>query len=254
MGARTDMIYGLSRALARLGLALVTAGWLWPVPALAVGQAICERAGVIAAQEHGIPATVLRAITRTETGRARHGRLSSWPWTANVAGKGYWFDNRDEALRFLREQVATGRQNFDVGCFQVNYRWHRHGFASLDTMIDPMVNARYAARFLTELYGEKGNWSDAVGAYHSRTPEHARRYLKTYKVHFAAVTAGGGGAAPMPAPARRPEHARVNTYPLFVLATSGTPARGGSLVAASIAGGGRTFLSMPGAAGRGAAE
>ena len=110
-----------------------------------------------------------------------------------MAGKGYWFDNRDEALRFLREQVATGRQNFDVGCFQVNYRWHRHGFASLDTMIDPMVNARYAARFLTELYGEKGNWSDAVGAYHSRTPEHARRYLKTYKVHFAAVTAGGGG-------------------------------------------------------------
>ncbi|KAA0909638.1 lytic transglycosylase domain-containing protein [Aquicoccus porphyridii] len=261
MGARTDMIYGLSRALARLGLALVAAGWLWPVPALAAGQAICERAGVIAAQEHGIPAAVLRAITRTETGRARHGRLSSWPWTANVAGKGYWFDNRDEALRFLREQVATGQRNFDVGCFQVNYRWHRHGFASLDTMIDPMVNARYAARFLGELYGEKGNWSDAVGAYHSRTPEHARRYLKTYKVHFAAVTAGGEDATTpqiadpmMMTREREPERARVNTYPLFVSATSGTPARGGSLVAASIAGGGRPFLSMPGMAGRGAAE
>ncbi len=262
MGARMDMICRLDRARARSVLAGVVAVWMWSGPGPAVGETggptICERAGMIAAREHGIPAAVMRAITRTETGRARLGRLSSWPWTSNVAGKGYWFDSRDEALRFLRDQVATGRKNFDVGCFQVNYRWHGHAFASLDSMIDPMVNARYAARFLTGLHAEKGSWTDAVGAYHSRTPEHARRYLKTYRAHYATITAGDEGAAPAPIAAatnaHRPARVRVNTYPLFVASASGGGARGGSLVAAGLSGGGRPFLSMPGQAGRGAAE
>lgn len=259
MGARMDMICRLCGSLCRLGLGLVAAAGLWSGAAQATARTVCERAGVVAAQENGIPAEVLRAITRTETGRARHGQLSSWPWTANVAGKGYWFDNREEALRFLHDQVAQGQQNFDVGCFQVNYRWHRHGFASLDTMIDPMMNARYAARFLGELYAEKGDWTEAAGAYHSRTPKHARRYLETYRAHLAALAPEPGGVAPLsdptvPAASRRPARVRVNTYPLFVSAASHSPARGGSLVAASIAGGGQPFLSMPGKPGRGAAE
>ncbi|WP_372612822.1 lytic transglycosylase domain-containing protein [Aquicoccus sp.] len=253
MGARTDIDCRLIGSRARLGLAVVAAVWLWSGAGHAIGQTICERAGVIAARDQGVPAAVLRAITRTETGRARQGPLSSWPWTANVAGKGYWFDSRSEALRFLRDQVAQGQRNFDVGCFQVNYRWHRHGFASLDTMIDPIVNARYAARFLGELHAEKGNWTDAAGAYHSRTPKHARRYLKIFKAHYAAVTSRAEGAERTPAPTD-PAPARDNTYPLFVATASGAPARGGSLVAANITGGGRPFLSMPGVAGRGAAE
>ena len=43
-------------------------------------------------------------------------------------------------------------------------------------MFDPDMNALYAARFLSELYREFGDWTGAAGAYHSRTPEYADRY------------------------------------------------------------------------------
>ena len=43
-------------------------------------------------------------------------------------------------------------------------------------MFEPRPNALYAAKFLLELYREKGNWSGAAGAYHSRTPKYAEKY------------------------------------------------------------------------------
>jgi hypothetical protein len=43
-------------------------------------------------------------------------------------------------------------------------------------MFNPERNALYAAHFLIELHREFGSWTEAAGAYHSRTPEHADRY------------------------------------------------------------------------------
>mgnify|MGYP000052600114 CR=1 FL=1 len=41
---------------------------------------------------------------------------------------------------------------------------------------DPLTNARYAARFLNELYAPRNDWSRAASAYHSATAEHAEPY------------------------------------------------------------------------------
>jgi hypothetical protein len=76
--------------------------------------------------------------------------------------------------------VKRGITNIDIGCFQINYRWHADGFRSLDDMFHPELNALYAARFLSELYREFGNWTEAVGAYHSRTSKYADRYLSKF--------------------------------------------------------------------------
>ena len=84
----------------------------------------------------------------------------------------------DAALAFGSEQLATGNENFDVGCFQINLRWHGAAFASLEDAFDPDANAAYAARFLTELYQSEGSWPGAVAAYHSRTPDKAAGYLQ----------------------------------------------------------------------------
>ncbi len=48
-------------------------------------------------------------------------------------------------------------------------------------MFDPRANAAYAANFLRKLFLEKGNWADAAGAYHSRTPKYANRYKKRFE-------------------------------------------------------------------------
>lgn len=162
------------------------------LPALA-GEAdvdLCERAIVSGAGQAGIPASILGAISLTETGRYVGGRLRPWPWAINREGQSFWFATRDEALAFARESLAAGRTSFDVGCFQINYRWHGRGFASLEAMFDQQQGGLYAARFLRDLYGELGSWSAAAGAYHSRTPE----FAEIYRARFDQILAGLGDA------------------------------------------------------------
>ncbi|MFV0474980.1 MAG: lytic transglycosylase domain-containing protein, partial [Pikeienuella sp.] len=111
--------------------------------------AICDAAA--GAAPGGVPAASLRALTRTETGRRVGGALLPWPWTVNMEGEGFWFDTREEALAFVRARHAAGARSFDMGCFQINFRWHGEAFDSLDAMFEPSLNAAYAARFLNEL-------------------------------------------------------------------------------------------------------
>ncbi len=137
---------------------------------------ICDQAAAYAARETGVPVSVLQAISLNETGRKRGGVMRPWPWTVNMEGKGFWFDTEDEARAFVYQNYKRGARSFDVGCFQINYKWHGQAFASIEEMFQPRPNALYAAKFLRDLYNEKGDWSAAAGAYHSRTPKYAEKY------------------------------------------------------------------------------
>lgn len=178
---------------------------------------ICDRAAVRAAQETGVPLDVLRAITRTETGRTGPAGLEPWPWTVNMEGKGKWFENRDDAQAFVDRHHTRGARSFDVGCFQINYKWHGDGFSSIEEMFEPLPNARYAAGFLADLYREFGDWSKAAGAYHSRTPKYASRYKKRFDRILARLEPGVPEPLPVPATTTVAELAqpRENRFPLL---------------------------------------
>ena len=189
-------------------------------------QSLCQGAAQRAAGLTGVPLRVLLAVSLTETGRKTEGAFTAWPWVLNIAGEGFWFDSREAALARARSTLATGQTSFDMGCFQINYRWHGDAFASLDDMIDPDRNALYAAQFLSELYAESGDWSVAVGHYHSRTPQFADRYRKMFQRHLASL-----GDGPLPQPAFVPLQTTVrrpNQFPL--LQAGGDPVSMGSLV------------------------
>ncbi len=143
-------------------------------------SAICDSAAEVASRESGVPMDVLRAISLTETGRKADGEFRPWPWTVNMEGIGKWFDDVSSAQQYVDRHFARGARSFDVGCFQINFKWHGAAFGSLEDMFDPVTNARYAARFLKELYQEFGDWSKAAGAYHSRTPKFARKYMARF--------------------------------------------------------------------------
>ncbi len=161
----------------KLARAAITLFWLTVSGvAFASPADICLRAAAAAAERSGVPYDVLVAIALTETGRAEGGRLRPWPWAVNMQGTGRWFPDRAEAIAFAHRHHRAGARNFDIGCFQLNYRWHRENFASLEEMFEPRANAFYAASFLRRLHAETGDWSAAAGAYHSRTPHHAARY------------------------------------------------------------------------------
>ncbi|MEM8569737.1 MAG: lytic transglycosylase domain-containing protein [Pseudomonadota bacterium] len=150
-------------------------------------SSMCERAIVNGARRGGVPPEILYAISLTETGRMRNGRLRPWPWAINREGKGHWFKTREEALAFGEQSLADGRRSFDVGCVQINYRWHGHAFPTLNDMFDPEWTATYAAQFLRTLYEDRGNWSEAAGAYHSLTPEYATIYRKRFDRLLAKI-------------------------------------------------------------------
>lgn len=197
----------------------VVAGMLTLTPA-AADEWLCDRAATQVARSETVPLSILTAITRLETGRGRSGRVEPWPWTANVEGQGYWFDSREAALTFLTRQRAAGITNMDIGCFQINWRWHGAAFEDLAAMLDPIQNARYAAQFLARLHDEFGGWERAVGAYHSRTPRFAERYLARYRALRTGPAPGSRETAevplappeiPRPAAAPRPNPAALPT-------------------------------------------
>ncbi|MBN2629201.1 MAG: transglycosylase SLT domain-containing protein [Rhodobacteraceae bacterium] len=188
---------------------------------------LCDRAAIAAAAATDVPAKVLLAISRVETGRSSDGQFSPWPWTVNLEGEGAYFPTKAAAADFVRNAVAAGSRNMDIGCFQVNLRWHGSAFASPQDMLDPDRNALYAARFLSGLHAEHGTWAGAIGAYHSATPALADRYLAK-----VAVILNAPSVAPTPEPptdgAQTGPAPRDNRFPLL---RGGTGRRLGSLVA-----------------------
>ena len=215
-------------------------------------SAVCEQAAEVAAQKTGVPVSVLKAISLNETGRKSDGAFRPWAWTVNMEGKGHWFDTLDEARAFVFKEYKRGARSFDVGCFQINYKWHGHAFPSIDAMFDPVENSLYAARFLNELYGETGSWMKAAGAYHSRTPKYADKYaarFSKFRQKFAhedgsdpkdpiRVAAAPNNDIPeipdIVAAAHQPEaQPRINTFPLFIR-KEGQAARMGGAAGASL--------------------
>ncbi|MGG5818979.1 transglycosylase SLT domain-containing protein [Falsiroseomonas sp. HW251] len=147
-------------------------------PALAEQGLLCRGAIQAAEREARLPPHLLMAIGRIESGRRDPvtGSFHPWPWTINVEGRGYFFASKAEAIAAVQAFWAGGARSIDVGCMQINLRHHPNAFPTLDAAFDPITNARYAARFLTELYAPRNDWSRAASAYHSATAEYAEPY------------------------------------------------------------------------------
>jgi hypothetical protein len=164
--------------------ALLLLSWIGPAAAL-VGAGPLEQPGLqcrqaigMAERAHAIPAHLLAAIGRVESGRRDPvtGGQHPWPWTINAEGEGHFFDTKAQAIAFVTALQARGVRSIDVGCMQVNLMHHPDAFISLEQAFDPRANADYAARFLRQLFGQTNDWAKATGQYHSATPELAEPY------------------------------------------------------------------------------
>lgn len=152
------------------------------LPGIALAQpsatGLCRAAIASAEREYGLPAGLLGAIGRVESGRRNPetGETGPYAWTMNAEGAGKFFPNKAEAVAEVRQLRAGGMRIIDVGCMQINLHHHPDAFSSIEEAFDPLANARYAARFLTELKNAAGDWMVAAGHYHSRTPARAELY------------------------------------------------------------------------------
>lgn len=140
-------------------------------------RSVCISEILRAQIRHRIPGNILLGIGLQEAGMRRDGKLTVWPYAVNAAGEGRSFDSRSAAMAWVRERQRAGVDSIDVGCMQVNLRWHPDAFTSLEEGFDPAANVEYAARFLKRLYARTGDWVIAAGSYHSFSPDKREIYL-----------------------------------------------------------------------------
>lgn len=207
------------RSARLLALLMVFASPVAPAtatPAEAVAGQVCRGAIAAAERESGIPAGLLQAIGRVESGRRDPvtGRFAPWPWTINAEGRGMFFPTREAAIAEVRQLQARGVRIIDVGCMQVNLHHHPNAFASLEEAFDPLTNARYAARFLGELQASRQDWARAAGNYHSNTPERAEAYRARVLAAWGDEQRGTGGSPAAEAAALAALGAARGTAPL----------------------------------------
>ena len=152
---------------------------------------VCTIAAQQMEEKYQIKKHLLSTITNVETGRwnKKNQRNQAWPWTVNALGKGYFFDTKQQAIAEVKRLQAEGVKSIDVGCMQINLSYHPDAFRNLEEAFNPYKNMEYGAKFLTQLYEQKGkDWNKAATAYHSSLPEKAQVYaMKLSKVYKGLV-------------------------------------------------------------------
>ncbi len=133
-------------------------------PAFAVDPSgPCEKAMAAASARYGVPLAILYAVGLTETGGA--GTLQ--PLAMNAGGRSYVATSVQDGVRKLGQFRQQGVVLVDLGCMQINHRWHGERFRSAADMFDPQQNVNYAARFLAELKQQQGSWTMAAARYNA---------------------------------------------------------------------------------------
>ena len=168
-----------------------------PLPAAAQDVAIadegkaCFDAAIKAEQKYQIKKYLLVSISKVETGRwnERLQQKTAWPWTVNAGGKGRYYKSKEEAVNAVRELQKLGYESIDVGCMQVNLRFHGDKFASLEDAFDPEKNVDVAAQFLKGRYNHRRDWLLAATDYHSKLPSRAKTYKQKLLASFGEADA-----------------------------------------------------------------
>jgi soluble lytic murein transglycosylase-like protein len=145
----------------------------------------CLRAIPQAAARHGVPERLMRAIARVESGDAQADGRAAYAWAVGHRGVAHFPPTLDDAVAVTSAVLATGDTNLDLGCFQINVRWHSTHFRSAADMLDPDNNADYAARLLADHFARSGSWQAAAALYHSANPEIAARYMQRIEAALA---------------------------------------------------------------------
>lgn len=132
----------------------------------------CSQAARSAELRNGLPAGLLTAIGHVESG--------GWGWSVNGndGSPGRRFASAEDALRYTEELLGSGVRTIDLGCFQVDLRYHPEAFQRWQDGFDGDANADAAAGILTRLHAQTGDWPRAVALYHSADPQRGQSYLQ----------------------------------------------------------------------------
>ena len=137
---------------------------------------LCMKAIEEVSSRMGVSDDLMLKIAKVESGLGS--TKTPWPWTIQVQGRSYYFKNKEAMVAYCKSLLRQGIENFDMGCFQINWRWHKDKVRSPRDLCDPRRNAFVAASFLNELKDRHQSWDQAVSYYHSGDPVLGAKYAR----------------------------------------------------------------------------
>ena len=142
---------------------------------------LCENTIESVELQTDIPKGLLLSIGKAEAIRKINNKYIIWPWTINHAGKSLFFDNKEQMKNYVFKNLKRKDFNIDVGCMQINIKWHKNNFKKISDMFEVNPNISYAASFLKQLKNKHGSWDKAIKHYHSSDPKKNNPYLMKVK-------------------------------------------------------------------------
>ena len=153
-------------AVGAIGLAILS-------PQSAAAKSDCVAYAAEAERELGIPAGILASLAMVESG----GDGTPNPYIMNVNGRAVFAKNANDAARRLVDKKGRLASSAYVGCMQISLRAHKSQFGSVNEIVDPRENVRFAGRLLVRLHGEEGNWRSAIARYNGAPIRAAQGYV-----------------------------------------------------------------------------
>lgn len=138
---------------------------------------LCENTIESVELQTDIPKGLLLGIGKAEAIRKINNKYIIWPWTINHAGKSLFFDNKEQMKNYVFKNLKRKDFNIDVGCMQINIKWHKNNFKKISDMFEVNPNISYAASFIKQLKNKHGSWDKAIKHYHSSDPKKNNPYL-----------------------------------------------------------------------------
>jgi len=148
--------------------------YLMSVTSLKANQ--CLKAINLLSERIDVPKKLLLQIAKVESGFGPH--RAPWPWSIHIQGNSYYFKTEKAASIYIKQLLALGIKNFDVGCHQINYFWHQDKVRTPQELLNPLKNTLIAAQFLVSLRAQHHSWFKAVAHYHSSNPQKGLTYAK----------------------------------------------------------------------------
>ena len=147
----------------------------------------CEKTIKSLELQTDIPKGLLLGIGKAEAIRKINNKYIIWPWTINHAGKSMFFDTKKQMRNYVFKNLKRNDFNIDVGCMQINIKWHKNNFKKISDMFEVNPNISYAASFLQQLKNKYGSWDKAIKHYHSSDPKKNKPYLIKVKSFWKKV-------------------------------------------------------------------
>lgn len=158
---------------------------------------MCRLAAERAEKTYQVKKNLLVTIASVESGRwdEERGERVAWPWTVQANGRGKYYATKAEAVAAVKELQRQGITNVDVGCMQINLKYHGEAFNSLEEAFDPQNNVNYSAAFLKKMQEKNRNWQKTAMHYHSKNPDKGATYKDRLEKHYTMYVQNDGLAA-----------------------------------------------------------